>query len=282
MTNGFQLTDGVLTFSPDKKVLRAQEFIGRDDIVRVIIPSSVTRMEEEVFSECENLEEAIFSPGLERIGVGAFTTCAKLRSVKLPSTLRVIEEGAFMLCLSLSRLELPQGIEELRDMCFENSALEEIVIPESCRYIGEEAFFGCEGLHRADVLAPDAFIGKNAFGSCYELIRGYIAPGFPSEDSPGTRLLYSMLYLTCPEKHTQATKAEADGYIRANIPLIMERVLKYGNVPALTGLVTLGFLKGADISAYLSTALENGLTEISALLLKAKGRERNIEEEFEL
>lgn len=282
MTNGFQLTDGVLTFSPDKKVLEAQEFIGRDDIVKVIIPPSVKHMEEEVFSECENLEEAIFFPGLESIGVGAFTNCAKLRRVKLPSTLKVIEEGAFMLCFSLSRLELPKGIEELRDMCLENSALEEITIPDSCRYIGEDAFFGCESLHRADVLSPDAFIGKNAFGSCYELLSGYIAPGFPSEDGPGTRLLYSMLYLSCPEKHTQTTKAAAGEYIRKNIPLIMERVLKYNNVPALSGLVSQGFLEGADISAYLNIALENDLTEISALLLKAKGKERNIEEEFEL
>ena len=51
----------------------------------------------------------------------------------------------------------------------------------------------------------------------------------------------------------------------------MEHVLKTNNVAAMTGLVSQQLLSPQDMDIYLRQSLELGLTEITALLLDAKG-----------
>jgi len=278
----YELVDGVLTVFPGMRHLRSQEFCQNDEIKKLIVLPGVNSMEEEVFTECQNLEEAELPEGMVNIGVACFASCINLRKINVPSTVTEIQDGAFLFCEKLTSLTLPEGLRSINSLAFQGSGLSSVTIGKNAVSIGEEAFFECESLRRADVLNPDCVIEENAFGSCYGLIEGYIAPGYPVEHSAPAELLYTLLWCTCPERHSPETTSRAESFIRAQEKLVMEKILKYDNVPALTGIVERGLLNTLNIDGYLRQALENRQTQLSALLLKAKGTGRDMDEEFEL
>ena len=282
MTEDFRLSEGTLLFSDSLRYIKGQQFAGREDIRRVILPPNIGFLEEEIFAECANLEEVVFSEGLVNIGVADFTSCESLKRLVLPSTLRRIEEGAFLSCTSLESILLPEGLEEIADLAFQDTGLTEVSIPASVARIGEEAFFECPKLCRADVLGADTKIGINAFGSNYALIEGFMAPGYPEERSASAELLYTLLWAGCPDRHGPETSARAERFIRSNEALIMERIFKFNNIPALTGLAERHLLSPENIDGYVRQAFSLDSTEITALLLAAKGTGRNTGEEFEL
>jgi len=226
---------------------------------------------EQAFYENEDLQTMILPEGLEVIAAAAFAGCVNLTQIQLPSTLREIGEGAFLGCVSLRHIQLPEGLAIIQDMAFWGSGLETVTVPRTVTHIGDNAFWDCPALCHADVLNPSTYMGTNAFGSCPTLISGHIAPGFPAEDSSSANLLYTLLWCSCPDRHTDATAAKAQQFIRQREDLIMERILKYNNIPAMTGLATRHLLSPERIDSYLQQSLEMGLTEITALLLAAKG-----------
>lgn len=282
MTGDFQLADGVLRISDGTRYLKSQQFAGREDITEVFIPGSVGFMEEEVFAECRNLETVHLPSGLVNIGVAAFTSCEKLQSISIPQSVKAVEDGAFLSCEALREVFLPEKLETISALAFQETGLETVSVPAGVREIGEEAFFGCPSLRRADVLGKNTRICLNAFGSSYSLTEGYIAPGFPDEKSAPAELLYSMLWATCPERHTKETNLRAEAFIRSNEALIMEKIFRNSNIPALTGIASRRLLRPENIDGYVKKALELNLTELTALLLKAKGTARDTEGEFEL
>ena len=282
MTNDFQLIDGVLSFPPGTAYIRSQQFAGCEDIIKVIIPEGVGFIEDEAFAECEALEEVSLPEGLCSIGVAAFASCGSLKRINLPSSLKSIGDGAFLFCISLQSIVFPEGLEEISDLAFQSTGLESVCIPTSVRRIGEEAFFGCDELRHADVLGEDTLIGVNAFGSNYNLISGYIAPGFPGEDSHSAELLYSLLYCSCPHRHSEKTRLRAESFIKSREGLVMERVLKMNNVPAATGLVERELISAHAADEALKATLSAGQTELSALLLRLKSSIHSDEGEFEL
>ena len=259
MTENFQIEKGILRIAAGTEYLESEKFSEREDIRRVILPE-----------------------GLRHISVACFASCENLEEINIPSTVKTIDDGAFLSCSSLREISLPEGLEEIADLSFQDSGLEAVTVPRSVKRIGEEAFFNCGSLKRADVLGKDTIICEDAFGSDYCLTEGYIAPGYPREKHPGSELLYSLLYASCPEKHGEETARRAEAFIRSNEELIMERVLKFNNIPAMTGISKRKLLKSENIDRYVRRAGEAGQTEITALLIKAKTGVQTIEEEFEL
>lgn len=282
MTNDFRLIDGVLTIAPGTRYIKSQQFSENPHIRRLIIPEGVGFLEDEAFAECENLREVILPEGLINISVAAFASCVSLQSINIPSTVRSIEDGAFLFCASLQSVELPEGLEQIADLAFQGSGLESVVVPASVRRIGEEAFFECERLRHADVLGEHTRICLNAFGGNDNLISGYIAPGYPDENSGPAELLYALLWCSCPERHKTETGLRAETFIRAQEDLIMEWVLKTNNVPAMTGLSRRKLLSADCIERSLRETLRSGQTELSALLLRSGSAGAAFEEEFEL
>ncbi len=282
MISDFPVIDGELRLPDGLTYLKNQQFCSRDDIRRVVVPVGVGFMEEEVFAECPNLEEVVLPEGLINIGVAAFADCPRLRQINLPRSIKTIDDGAFIGCEALSDIALPDGLASIGSMAFQNAGLRQITVPASVTHIGEEAFFECPELVCADVLGEQAVIEKDAFGSNYQLVRGYIAPGYPAEHSPSAELLYTLLWCSCPDRHSPATSARAETFIRAQELLIMERILKANNVPALHTLVNRRLLDAGQIDTYLQQTLDAHQTELTALLLAAKRDAGSNEEEFDL
>ena len=257
--DAFQIENGILTIDNGVEYLESEKFAEREDIVKAVLPE-----------------------GLKHISIACFTSCLNLKEINVPSTVKSIDDGAFLSCGALENIDFPEGLEEIADLAFQDTGLFRVTVPATVKRIGEEAFFECPNLEEANVLGADTIIGDDAFASDYALIRGYMAPGYPQNEMPGSELLYSLLWATCPERHTAEVTARAEKFIRENEMLVMERILKYNNTAAMTAISRRHLIGNDRIDKYVRMANENGFTELTALLIKAKETRKTLEEEFEL
>lgn len=216
------------------------------------------RVREGAYAQNHDIEEVIIPEGVTDIGEVAFFGCANLRSVKLPESLKIIREEAFGEC-----------------------GLESVVVPEGVETIVEKAFFCCEKLEKIKVLGENTIIEEDAFSGCDRLLEGFVARGYPQKFNQPEELQYTLLWCTCPEKHKPEVSEHARKFIRDNEQLIIERILKLNNVPAMNGISKLKLLRQENINKYVAMAGDAGKTEIVALLLAAIDKDSN-GGEFEL
>ena len=189
-------------------VISAGAFKDNTTAETVIIPSSVTTIEDEAFSGCTNLKTIIFKPetqtdifpsndsqanknvqlkfGLISIGNRAFYGCSGLTSITIPDSVTIIGEEAFCGCSSLESITLPFvgstltgtsnthfgyifGAGSYSDnYSFVPASLKNVVITKATS-IAEHAFYGCTGL--TSIMIPDSItsIGDYAFAVCTEI-----------------------------------------------------------------------------------------------------------------
>lgn len=151
------------------------------------------------FENYFKLEEITLSEGLISIGKSAFRICSSLKSLSIPSSVETIKGTIFYGCSSLtllnvsednkfykaiysvlyskdgkilyeyayglknSNFEIPYGVEEISDFAFNYcSSLNQIVIPETVKRIGNAAF---RGTSISNISLPKSVqhIGDNAF-----------------------------------------------------------------------------------------------------------------------
>lgn len=146
------------------KLLR---FIDFDDTV-VTIPNmiggkKVSEVGNHAFKGCVGIEKIVVSEGIEILGNGVFINCKELKEVVLPRTLRRIGTSDPTGCPKIL------GTMTKLEGTFEYTALEDVVIPDSVKYIGEYAFANCSRLQR--VVLPDGLkeIRENTFCWCKSL-----------------------------------------------------------------------------------------------------------------
>lgn len=158
------------------KFIRDSAFEYCEKLNSINIPSSVECIGESVFSGCRNLEkievdnnnlfyaskngvlfnksekklikfperslleEYVVPNTVEIIGREAFLNC-DLKSIKISDTTKIIEKDAFV-CSTIEAINLGNGLERIEKRGFANVySLKFIVIPESVKYIGDDAFF---------------------------------------------------------------------------------------------------------------------------------------------
>ncbi len=84
----------------------------------VIIPNSVTCIDDYAFSNCENLESVKIGNAVTSIGEYAFFNCQSLKSITIPDSLTRIREWAFMDCGNMARVTLGKGIKNIETCAF--------------------------------------------------------------------------------------------------------------------------------------------------------------------
>ena len=115
--------------------------------------TGVIEIEELAFNHCTALSELDFDE-LEIIGDYAFLDCNSLSSVTMPS-IRRIGGSAFWRCEALADAVFGKDLDRIEIKAFDEcTALRRIVIPlKDNLIIGNNAFYGCNGLSRVDTLA---------------------------------------------------------------------------------------------------------------------------------
>lgn len=163
-----------------------------DNVKKIILPSSIVRLEREAFYYYRNLEEISLPNSLETIGNSAFVDCGKLKSITLPnsvtsvgtnvfkgcnslksvtlsSSMESIAEGMFRNCKSLESISIPSNIKSIGESAFNYSGLKSIVIPDCLETIGEMAFGNCSNLSSVTLPSGLTTINANTFNSCQSL-----------------------------------------------------------------------------------------------------------------
>lgn len=150
-------------------VISAHMYKG-SEMVRMIIPEGVTKIEKEAFADCKSLKEITLPNTLieieeftfqnsgiekinipdsvEKIGEGAFAGCSKLMEVKLPINPQYtkIEPQLFIDCIGLTNIAIPSNVTVIGRSAFKNSMLVSIDLYKNIREIGVEAFYECTNL----------------------------------------------------------------------------------------------------------------------------------------
>lgn len=103
----------------------------------IVIPGSITTIDESAFRDCINLEEIRFPQGLKHIASYAFTGCDHLTELYLPDNVELVNSCAFWNCTSLKKVSINSG----------NS-------------VAFDAFWGCDSLHNIELRGPSTEIGK--------------------------------------------------------------------------------------------------------------------------
>ena len=114
----------------------------------------VTRIGEDAFGSCGNLQSVVIPNSVKTIGAVAFSRCKNLQSVVIPNSVKSIGAEAFRDCPNL------QGI----------------VIPNSVKNIGAQAFYGCKNLQSISMSESVANIDSFAFLQCTNLSKIEVSP----------------------------------------------------------------------------------------------------------
>lgn len=120
---------------------------------KLVIPSSVTVIEDAAFARCSSLTGDLEIPDtVTSIGNNAFYGCSSLNGyLTLPSQLTVIPSCAFWNCSQLKvqdGLKIPENVKSIGWGAFRGCAQLKgsLTLPENIESIGRQAFYDCTGL----------------------------------------------------------------------------------------------------------------------------------------
>lgn len=175
----FEIKEGVTT-------LKSGVFEGKATLKKVIIPVSVTVVEEKAFYDCLGLETVQFAENsaLDTIGASAFRNCISLKSISIPSKVTTLNPYTFYNCKSLVKAVLPENLTRIGYYVYNGTEklsssggyvfahcenLAEINIPESVKWIQNYSFLNCKSLRTIDLNVANGQLGEAAFAHCESL-----------------------------------------------------------------------------------------------------------------
>ena len=148
------------------KTIGEEAFSDRSDIVKVVIPSSVTRIKDSAFAYCNNLETVKVPDSVNFIGDSAFTGCQKLGD---SDGFFVIKNVLYNYCGKSENVRIPSGVIKIGDAFSTNEMIKSVVIPDSVKTIGDYSFYECSNLTTVIMSNNVTTIGKDAFYNCTNL-----------------------------------------------------------------------------------------------------------------
>ncbi len=120
-------------------------------LVTAVLSSGMENIPDSLFQSAKKLEAVSIPDSVKMIGAYAFTNDESLTDVTLPENLTVIRENAFLNCSKLERLDIPSGVTRLGNNILRNTAVKEIMIPNTVTYANSA--FGESAIEKA-VIEP--------------------------------------------------------------------------------------------------------------------------------
>ena len=167
-------------------------------LTSVVIPATVTTIDQYAFYNCESLTSVTLNEGLTTLGNGAFRNCAIGGTLTIPSTLTSFGANAFAANmqnqislvynvpdLQISTMSVTTGlfatanvtsvqfganVVAIPAMMFTgNTTLTAIVLPDTITKIGESAFKNCTNLENINITESITVFGNQCFNGCAKL-----------------------------------------------------------------------------------------------------------------
>lgn len=167
----------------------------------IVIPNSVTQINNYAFQNCATLECVEFGAKLNTIGIYAFYKCSALSELMLPDSVTSIGAYAFANCTALEefrypanwtevtrensssdyghnfdnctklrRIEIPEGATVIPRAAFAYATyLRSVAMPGTIKTVGEDAFRGCTAITSVQLPEGVKVIGASAFRDCIYL-----------------------------------------------------------------------------------------------------------------
>ena len=138
------------------------------NIKNIVIPNSVTQIDDRAFNTCNNLRTVDMSNSVTSIHVNAFQNCGNLTSFVMSASLASCP--ILQNCSSLPRIVLPPSVTNIPDNAFNNCrSLTSVTIQGPLTTIGHSAFYNCTSLTGIGLPATVSTINYNAFNNCTNL-----------------------------------------------------------------------------------------------------------------
>lgn len=140
------------------------------EVESISIPDSVKSIGNYAFDYCSKLESITIPNSVTDIGVMAFAECRALKTITIPDSVTTLGEYSFFYCTSLTSVKLSKNLESIEEsMFFKCTSLKSVEISDKTENIGDSAFSCCSAL--TDIALPEsvASIGESAFYGCTNL-----------------------------------------------------------------------------------------------------------------
>lgn len=135
----------------------------------VTIPSEVTEIGVQAFTNCSRLKTITFPNKLKAISERAFDRCTQLQEAAIPNSVSGIGRWAFHGCISLHTVTLPDNLHELEECVFQGCQALKAIHTKRIHTIKPYAFDGCIRLEKVEFTEALTTIGDLAFQDCRSL-----------------------------------------------------------------------------------------------------------------
>ena len=178
------VVDGECVIAFDAPITRIPAQAFKESKIKgdLVIPNSVTTIDEEAFCSCPDLNGSLTLPNsLKTIGNSAFYGCSNLKgNLTLPNSVTTIGKFVFQLCSGFTgNLTIPNSVTTIGQQAFfECSGFTNLKLSENLTVISHSAFYGCKNLS-GELIIPASVkeIGNFAFYSCTNINKNSQTPG---------------------------------------------------------------------------------------------------------
>lgn len=150
-------------------------FESANKLKEVVIPSEVRFIGYEAFALCSELESVTLYSNNVRFNGSMFRGCSKLKRFIGPLSSRdgrcLIQNNsiyAFAPC-GVKYYVIPDGITAIKDGAFAGAMIKGIMLPNSLKHIGMDAFIHCFDLENITIPESVESISTDAFKGCFKL-----------------------------------------------------------------------------------------------------------------
>lgn len=193
----------------------------KKELTSLELPATVTQIDENVFSDCENLVKVNIPSSVKRIGSSAFRNCRSLAKLDIHPDVTNIGDRAFSRCEKLAdqdgmvivngvlegyygpggHVTIPDYVTKIAESAFSGRKdLTGLTISPSIKHIGFAAFAGCENLADENGLVIVNGVLCDYCGSGGKVV---IPPGVTSIDRSALRNCSGITHVTIPEGVTE-------------------------------------------------------------------------------
>lgn len=163
--NGYVVENGIVYTSDYNKLIKVPFGIELENN-SLIIDERTTHI---WISSCQgltNVTEVIIPDSVTIINQDAFMSCSNLTNVVLPSALTTIGSAVFQGCNNLTSIEFPENDISFGQNILSDTSVTEIRVPDAVTYIGPSAFNSIPTLVKIVFGSGVTEMSSNTFGSC--------------------------------------------------------------------------------------------------------------------
>ena len=165
----------IVTFEEDIYSILADYFGGKVELRSVVLPNSISSLDDYAFSGCYNLSDISLGLSLGYIGSRAFEGCA-IRTLSLPASLYGVASDAFA-GSSIAQFTGDMVADDGISLIFDNTLVAiapagigtEYSVPAEATTIGDGVFRDFYGIEHINIHDKVTSIGSEAFNNCGSL-----------------------------------------------------------------------------------------------------------------